>query len=50
MRDFLWHVRRHEKNILSFFKLPIDDGSVEGVNNNAKVIEPLDSDPQKTTF
>ena len=38
MRDFAWLVRRHEKNILSYFMLPIDNGSVEGLNNKAKVI------------
>ena len=38
MRDFAWMVRRHEANILSYFKLPIDNGSVEGFNNKAKVV------------
>jgi transposase len=38
MRDFAWLVRRHEKNILSYFKVPIHNGSVEGLNNKAKVI------------
>ncbi len=38
MRDFAWLVRRHEENILSYFHLPIDNGSVEGLNNKAKVI------------
>jgi transposase len=38
MRDFAWLVRRHEKNILGYFKLPIDNGSVEGLNNKAKVV------------
>ena len=38
MRDFAWLVRRHQKNILSYFKLQIDNGSVEGLNNKAKVI------------
>ena len=38
MRDFAWLVRRHEKNILSYFKVPIDNGSVEGLNNKAKIV------------
>jgi transposase len=38
MRDFAWLVRRHEEHILSWFKLPIDNGAVEAMNNNAKVI------------
>jgi len=38
MRDFVWLVRRHEKNIISYFKLPIDNWSVEGLNNKAKVV------------
>jgi transposase len=38
MRDFAWLVRRHEENILSYFKMPIHNGSVEGLNNKAKVI------------
>jgi transposase len=38
MRDFAWLVRRHEENILSYFNLPIDNGSVEGLNNKAKVV------------
>jgi transposase len=38
MRDFAWLIRRHEKNILSYFKVPIHNGSVEGLNNKAKVI------------
>lgn len=38
MRAFAWLVRRYEENILSYFHLPIDNGSVEGLNNKAKVI------------
>jgi transposase len=38
MRDFAWLVRGHEENILSYFHLPIDNGSVEGLNNKAKVV------------
>lgn len=38
MRDFAWLLRRHEEHILSWFELPIDNGAVEAMNNNAKVI------------
>jgi transposase len=38
MRDFAWMIRRHEQNILSYFLLNIDNGSVEGLNNKAKVV------------
>lgn len=38
LRDFAWLIRRHEENILSYFILPIDNGSVEGLNNKAKVV------------
>lgn len=30
MRDFAWMVRRHEDDILNYFKMPIDNGTVEG--------------------
>ena len=38
MRDFAWMLRRHEENILNYFKMPINNGTVEGLNNKAKVI------------
>lgn len=38
MRDFAWMLRRHQDNVLTYFRLPIDNGSVEGLNNKAKVI------------
>ncbi len=38
MRDFAWMVRRHEEDILNYFKVPIHNGTVEGLNNKAKVI------------
>jgi transposase len=38
IRKFAWMIRRHEKNILSYFKLPINNASVEGLNNKAKII------------
>jgi len=38
MRDFAWLLRRHEEDILNWFNVPIDNGSVEAMNNNAKVI------------
>ena len=31
-QDFARFVIRHEENILCYFKLPIDDGSVERIN------------------
>ena len=37
-REFAWMIRRHEENILSWFHMPINNGSVEGLNNKAKVI------------
>ena len=38
IRKFAWMIRRHEENILSYFKLPINNASVEGLNNKAKII------------
>lgn len=38
MRDFAWMVRRHEDGILNYFKIPLSNGIVEGLNNKAKVI------------
>ena len=38
MRDFAWMLRRHQTDLLNYFKMPIDNGSVEGLNNKAKVI------------
>ena len=38
MRDFAWMIRRHQDDILNYFKVPIDNGAVEGLNNKAKVI------------
>ena len=26
-------LRRHEKDILNYFRMPIDNGTVEGLNN-----------------
>lgn len=37
-RDFAWMLRRHEDDILNYFRLPIDNGTVEGLNNKAKLI------------
>ena len=31
-------LRRHEKDILNYFRMPIDNGTVEGLNNKAKLI------------
>lgn len=38
LRNFAWMLRNHEEGILSYFKVPIDNGCVEGLNNKAKVI------------
>ena len=38
MRDFAWLLREHEEGILAYSDLPIDNGSVEAMNNNAKAI------------
>ena len=31
-------LRRHERDILNYFRMPIDNGTVEGLNNKAKLI------------
>ena len=38
MRDFAWMLRRHEQGLLNYFRLRIDNGKVEGLNNKAKVV------------
>jgi len=38
LRDFAWMLRRHQDGILNYFKIPIHNGTVEGLNNKAKVI------------
>ena len=38
MRDFAWMLRRHQDDILNYFRVPIHNGSVEGLNNKAKII------------
>jgi transposase len=38
MRKFAWMIRRHQDDILNYFKVLIDNGLVEGLNNKAKVI------------
>jgi len=38
MRDFAWMLRRHQKDLLNYFNIPISNGTVEGLNNKAKVI------------
>ena len=38
MRGFAWMVRRHEEDILNYFRMPIDNGTVEGLNNKAKLV------------
>ena len=38
MREFAWMLRRHEEDILNYFRMPIDNGTVEGLNNKAKLV------------
>ena len=38
MRNFAWMLRRHQKDLLNYFNMPISNGTVEGLNNKAKVI------------
>lgn len=38
MRDFAWMLRRHEDDLMNYFRMPIHNGTVEGLNNKAKVI------------
>ncbi len=38
IRVFAWMVRRHEKEILNYFRMPIDNGIVEGLNNRARLV------------
>lgn len=36
LRDFAWLLRRHQEGVLAWFKVPIDNGATEALNNNAK--------------
>lgn len=38
MRDFAWMIKRHKEEILNYFKVPITNASVEGMNRKAKVV------------
>lgn len=38
LRNFAWMIRRHQEDILSYIQVPIDNGSVEALNNKAKAI------------
>ncbi|PLX47328.1 MAG: ISL3 family transposase [Desulfobulbaceae bacterium] len=38
MRNFAWMIRRRQADVLNYFRAPIDNGAVEGLNNKAKVI------------
>jgi transposase len=38
MRDFAWMLRKRKDDILNYFRLRIDNGAVEGLNNKAKMI------------
>ena len=38
IRDFAWMLRRHQPDILNYFRVPIHNGTVEGLNNKAKLV------------
>jgi transposase len=38
LRDFAWMIRKRKENILNYFKVPLTNGSVEGMNRKAKVV------------
>lgn len=38
LRDFAWMLRRHQDDLMNYFRMPIHNGTVEGLNNKAKVI------------
>lgn len=38
MREFAWMLRRHQDDLMNYFRMPIHNGTVEGLNNKAKVI------------
>lgn len=38
MRDFAWMLRRHQSDLTNCFRVSIDNGTVEGLNNKAKLI------------
>ena len=38
MRDFAWMLRRHQQGLMNYFTMPTHNGTVEGLNNKAKVI------------
>lgn len=38
MREFAWMLRRHQDDLMNYFRMPIHNGTVEGLNNRAKVI------------
>ena len=38
MCNFASMVHRHEDDVLNYFKMPIDNGTVEGLNNEAKLV------------
>jgi transposase len=38
MREVAWMLRRHQDGLLSYFRMPVNNGIVEGLNNKAKVM------------
>ena len=38
MREFSRALRRHQTDLMDYFRIPIYNGTVEGLNNKAKII------------
>jgi len=38
LRKFAWMLKRYEEGILNWFEVPINNGAVEAMNNNAKAV------------
>jgi len=38
LRNFAWMLKRYEEGILNWFEVPINNGAVEAMNNNAKAV------------
>ncbi len=52
MRDFAWLLRRHEDRVLAWFKLPLDNGATEAMNNSAKAVShraPMATAPRRSS-
>ena len=38
MWDFSWVLRRNEDGLMNYFRMPFDNGAVEGISNKTKVV------------